>query len=93
MATTVQNFGVSSEKLHFSGSSQEDMGYAKTFWQSVQLLPPMESRLVSNDISQRLKAAPVGQQGLWSVVLMCTRTLFKREAKLECSKHSIYIGL
>ena len=64
MATTVQNFGVSSEKMEFTGSSEEDITHAKTFWQSVQLLPPMESRLVSNDINQRLKAATFSHQSL-----------------------------
>lgn len=44
----------------FSGSSPEDISYAKTFWQSVQLQPPMESRLVSSDIKQRLRVAPSG---------------------------------
>lgn len=44
----------------FSGSSTEDISYAKTFWQSVQLQPPMESRLVSSDIKQRLRVAPSG---------------------------------
>ena len=46
------------DTIVFSGSSPEDSAYAKTFWQSVQLLPPMESRLVSSHISQRLKTAP-----------------------------------
>ncbi|KAK7105739.1 cilia- and flagella-associated protein HOATZ-like [Littorina saxatilis] len=42
----------------FTGCSQEEVSYAKTFWQSFQLLPPMESRLVSSDIKQRLRKAP-----------------------------------
>lgn len=50
------------ERIEFSGSSNEDISYAKTFWQSIQLQPPMESRLVSSDIKQRLKKAPVGAQ-------------------------------
>ncbi|XP_036381298.1 cilia- and flagella-associated protein HOATZ isoform X2 [Megalops cyprinoides] len=41
----------------FSGSSQEDVSYATVFWNSVTLQPPLESRLVSADISQRLKVA------------------------------------
>ncbi|KAL5016427.1 hypothetical protein ScPMuIL_006016 [Solemya velum] len=52
------------ERTEFSGSSKEDMSYAKTFWQSIQLHPPMESRLVSSDIKQRLKRAPVGAQSV-----------------------------
>ncbi|XP_052779588.1 cilia- and flagella-associated protein HOATZ-like [Mya arenaria] len=46
----------------FYGSSQEDISYATNFWQSVQLHPPMESRLVSSDIKQRLKVAPASSQ-------------------------------
>ena len=62
MATIVVEKGPSEERTVFTGSSKEDMAYAKTFWQSVQLLPPMESRLVSSDIKQRLKRAPPGGQ-------------------------------
>ena len=51
------------EQLFFHGSSEEDIAYAKTFWKSVQLLPPMESRLVSSHISQRLRPAPANQGG------------------------------
>jgi hypothetical protein len=46
----------------FSGCSPEDVAYAKTFWQSVQLQPPMESRLVSSDIKQRLRVAQSGNR-------------------------------
>ncbi|KAJ8388314.1 hypothetical protein AAFF_G00134680 [Aldrovandia affinis] len=46
----------------FAGSSQEDVAYAKVFWNSVTLQPPLESRLVSADISQRLKVARNPQQ-------------------------------
>ena len=48
----------------FSGSSIEDISYATNFWQSIQLHPPMESRLVSSDIKQRLKVAPPSSQGM-----------------------------
>ncbi|XP_041350550.1 cilia- and flagella-associated protein HOATZ-like [Gigantopelta aegis] len=51
------------ERLTFSGSSEEDIAYAKTFWQSLHLLPPMESRLVSSDIKQRLRIMPIGYRG------------------------------
>lgn len=47
----------------FEGSSEEDINYATNFWQSIQLHPPMESRLVSSDIKQRLKVAPPSSQG------------------------------
>lgn len=47
----------------FYGSSAEDISYATNFWQSIQLHPPMESRLVSSDIKQRLKVAPPSSQG------------------------------
>ncbi|XP_073806864.1 cilia- and flagella-associated protein HOATZ isoform X2 [Danio rerio] len=47
------------EKLYtvFHGASQEDVAYAKLFWNSLSLQPPIESRLVSSDIRQRLKVA------------------------------------
>ncbi|XP_067296061.1 cilia- and flagella-associated protein HOATZ isoform X3 [Pseudorasbora parva] len=41
----------------FDGASQEDVAYAKVFWNSISLQPPIESRLVSADIRQRLKVA------------------------------------
>ncbi|KAL4226064.1 hypothetical protein ACF0H5_014052 [Mactra antiquata] len=50
------------EFTEFSGSSVEDISYATNFWQSIQLHPPMESRLVSSDIKQRLKVAPPSSQ-------------------------------
>lgn len=50
------------EFTEFSGSNEEDTNYAKTFWQSVHLQPPVESRLVSSDIKQRLRIAPSGSQ-------------------------------
>ena len=62
MATIVSEKGPSEEKTVFCGSSPEDMAYAKTFWQSIQLLTPIESKLVSSDIKQRLKRAPPGGQ-------------------------------
>ena len=67
MATTVVDLGVSNAKTEFSGSSAEDVSYAKTFWQSIQLHPPIESRLVSSDIRQRLKVAPPAKQ----CMMMC----------------------
>ena len=48
------------DRLAFTGSSEEDIAYARTFWQSLHLLPPMESRLVSSDIKQRLRVMPIG---------------------------------
>ncbi|XP_072049914.1 cilia- and flagella-associated protein HOATZ-like [Amphiura filiformis] len=46
----------------FSGCSEEDQACAKLFWQSLTLHPPIESRLVSGDIRQRLPVAPPGVQ-------------------------------
>ncbi|XP_022099215.1 UPF0722 protein-like [Acanthaster planci] len=46
----------------FSGCSDEDRACAKLFWQSLTLQPPIESRLVSGDVRQRLKVAPPGRQ-------------------------------
>ncbi|XP_030834138.1 UPF0722 protein [Strongylocentrotus purpuratus] len=69
MASTIsRNFGGSDmnhlsgeekfpEMTEFSGSSDEDKACAKLFWQSVTLHPPIESRLVSGDIRQRLPNA------------------------------------
>lgn len=47
------------EELHqlfmvFEGSSPEDVSHARQLWSSLSLLPPLESRLVSADIRQRL---------------------------------------
>ncbi|XP_018610678.1 cilia- and flagella-associated protein HOATZ isoform X1 [Scleropages formosus] len=41
----------------FAGSSPEDVAYAKVFWNSFNLHPPLESRLVSADMRQRLQVA------------------------------------
>ncbi|XP_053545803.1 cilia- and flagella-associated protein HOATZ [Bombina bombina] len=41
----------------FAGSSERDVLCCKMFWKSVTLQPPLESRLVSGDMEQRLKAA------------------------------------
>ncbi len=51
------------DKLYtvFDGASQEDVAYAKVFWNSLSLQPPIESRLVSADIRQRLRAAKTPQ--------------------------------
>ncbi|KAK5855843.1 hypothetical protein PBY51_007483 [Eleginops maclovinus] len=38
----------------FDSSSPEDVSHAKQLWSSLSLLPPLESRLVSADIRQRL---------------------------------------
>ena len=41
----------------FHGSSPADVSHACQLWGSVALLPPLESRLISADISQRLPVA------------------------------------
>ncbi|XP_044134406.1 cilia- and flagella-associated protein HOATZ isoform X2 [Bufo gargarizans] len=41
----------------FVGSSEQDVMCSKIFWNSVTLQPPLESRLVSGDVEQRLRAA------------------------------------
>jgi len=47
------------EAIRLSNSSAEDQCYAKLFWQSAELVPPLESRLVSSsNVTQRLKSAP-----------------------------------
>ncbi|XP_071493360.1 cilia- and flagella-associated protein HOATZ-like [Diadema antillarum] len=68
MASTLsENFGSCANHLsgeeripeltEFSGSSDEDKACAKLFWQSLTLHPPIESRLVSGDMRQRLPVA------------------------------------
>ncbi|XP_056398382.1 cilia- and flagella-associated protein HOATZ isoform X3 [Hyla sarda] len=41
----------------FAGSSEHDVMCSRIFWNSVTLQPPLESRLVSGDVEQRLRAA------------------------------------
>ncbi|CAL8301554.1 unnamed protein product [Merluccius merluccius] len=41
----------------FEGSSPGDASHARRLWGSVSLLPPLESRLISADIRQRLPVA------------------------------------
>ncbi|XP_063797973.1 cilia- and flagella-associated protein HOATZ [Pseudophryne corroboree] len=41
----------------FSGSSECDVTVSRILWNSVTLQPPLESRLVSGDMEQRLRAA------------------------------------
>ncbi|XP_064650960.1 cilia- and flagella-associated protein HOATZ-like [Lineus longissimus] len=55
MATNVAEFGICAERTVFSDSTPEDVAYAKSFWQSIQLHPPIESRLVSGNVKQRMK--------------------------------------
>jgi len=43
--------------IMFTGSSEQDISHAKSFWKSLNLQPPLESRLVSSDIKQRLPVA------------------------------------
>ncbi|KAM3921008.1 cilia- and flagella-associated protein HOATZ [Leptodactylus fuscus] len=45
----------------FTGSSEHDVTCSKIFWNSVTLQPPLESRLVSGDVEQRLRAAGTGR--------------------------------
>lgn len=45
------------ECLIFADSPIEDVNHAKSFWKSLTLQPPLESRLVSADIRQRLRVA------------------------------------
>ncbi|XP_069804221.1 cilia- and flagella-associated protein HOATZ [Dendropsophus ebraccatus] len=41
----------------FTGSSEHDIMCSRIFWNSLTLQPPLESRLVSGDVEQRLRAA------------------------------------
>ena len=81
----------------FEGSAEDDISYATNFWQSIQLHPPMESRLVSSDIKQRLKVAPPSSQGnvnnltryvdkrAWTIKLNVTEYWFRR-----CKCHRLF---
>jgi len=62
----------------FQGSPPEDVEHAKSFWMSLTLQPPLESRLVSAEIRQRLRVAPPPSR------LQCRRERdFQREKKQE----------
>lgn len=58
---SVQEF----ERLYtvFDGSSPEDVSHARRLWSSLSLLPPLESRLVSADIRQRLPVSRPQRSG------------------------------
>ncbi|XP_038563688.1 cilia- and flagella-associated protein HOATZ [Micropterus salmoides] len=47
----------------FDGSSPEDVSHARQLWSSLSLLPPLESRLVSADIRQRLPVSRPQRSG------------------------------
>ncbi|XP_074513560.1 cilia- and flagella-associated protein HOATZ [Sebastes fasciatus] len=47
----------------FDGSPPEDVSHARQLWSSLSLLPPLESRLVSADIHQRLPVCRRPQRG------------------------------
>ncbi|XP_007565091.1 cilia- and flagella-associated protein HOATZ [Poecilia latipinna] len=47
----------------FEGSSSEDGSHARQLWKSIALLPPLESRLASADIRQRLPVARPQRRG------------------------------
>jgi len=59
MASIFVDLNTSNERLEFSGSSSEDIACAKLFWQTVCLVPHLESGLVSSDVSQRRRSAPI----------------------------------
>lgn len=47
----------------FDGSSPEDVSHARQLWSSLSLLPPLESRLVSADVRQRLPVSRPQRSG------------------------------
>ena len=59
MVSLFSDIDTSKERLEFSGSSSEDIACAKLFWQTVCLQPHLESGLVSSDVSQRRRSAPL----------------------------------
>ncbi|KAM5132365.1 cilia- and flagella-associated protein HOATZ [Mantella aurantiaca] len=52
---SAEDFG--SDVMVFAGSSERDVLCSKIFWSSLTLQPPLESRLVSGDMEQRLRPA------------------------------------
>ncbi|KAK2893414.1 cilia- and flagella-associated protein HOATZ [Channa argus] len=52
----------------FKGSSPEDISHARQLWSSLSLLPPLESRLVSADIHQRLPVSRPQRSGFTPAV-------------------------
>uniref|UniRef100_A0A671SGY2 Cilia- and flagella-associated protein HOATZ n=1 Tax=Sinocyclocheilus anshuiensis TaxID=1608454 RepID=A0A671SGY2_9TELE len=75
------------DKLYtvFDGASQEDVAYAKVFWSSLSLQPPIESRLVSADIRQRLKVAktPNCKCAVQYVRVLHTIVLYSRDDEIQ----------
>ena len=68
----------------FQGSPPEDVEHAKSFWKSLTLQPPLESRLVSAEIRQRLRVAPPPSR------LQCKRERdFQREKKQDQLREKI----
>ncbi|KAM6913339.1 cilia- and flagella-associated protein HOATZ [Lycodopsis pacificus] len=51
------------DPLVFEGSSPGDVSHARLLWSSRSLLPPLESRLVSADIRQRLPVSRPQRSG------------------------------
>ncbi|KAI3359312.1 hypothetical protein L3Q82_002625 [Scortum barcoo] len=47
----------------FEGSSPEDVSHARQLWSSLSLLPPLESRLESADVRQRLPVSRPQRSG------------------------------
>jgi len=59
MASMFVDVNTCQERLEFSDSSSEDIACAKLFWQTICLAPHLESGLVSSDVSQRRRSAPI----------------------------------
>ncbi|XP_067946679.1 cilia- and flagella-associated protein HOATZ-like [Watersipora subatra] len=58
-AHIVSDFPISDAKTVFTGTSEENTAYLKTFWKSIHLNPTIESRLVSSDVRQRIAPCPI----------------------------------
>ncbi|KAG8434490.1 hypothetical protein GDO86_012751, partial [Hymenochirus boettgeri] len=82
----------------FAGSSERDVNLCKLFWNSVTLQPPLESRLVSGEIQQRLKGAGeprlsktvVPQQPMENFKNKCFNFDIQREQYLQ--EKSLYLN-
>jgi Cilia- and flagella-associated protein HOATZ-like len=63
MESVLVEIDTSDYLLEFSGSSENDVSFAKKFWHSGSLLPYVESNLQSERLTQRLRVAPFPGHG------------------------------
>nr|XP_015797958.2 cilia- and flagella-associated protein HOATZ [Nothobranchius furzeri] len=81
-AFSPDNFGIM-----FAGSSPEDVSHARQLWSSVSLPPPLESRLVSEDIHQRLPVSRPKGRGLSAAPVSRPSVLQPPDVSVLLQKH------